>query len=63
MSFKPHSRNLLGLDLIAFTTKAERCAELGPLRGGSADETPRSVTPGEEFQVRVHTAQAIGEPA
>jgi hypothetical protein len=33
----------------------------GPFRGGSADETPRSVTPGEQFRVRVHAAQATGE--
>ena len=30
-------------------------------RGGSADEMPRSVTPGEEFSVRVHLAQALGD--
>jgi len=53
--------NLLGLDLMAFTTRASDTQGGGPFRGGSADETPRSVTPGEEFQVRVHTAQATAE--
>jgi LmbE family N-acetylglucosaminyl deacetylase len=50
-------RNLLGLDLVAFTTKADSAQGAGG-RGASADETPRSAVPGEEFRVRVHTAQA-----
>jgi LmbE family N-acetylglucosaminyl deacetylase len=50
----------LGLDLIAFTTH-ERTAQGGGFRGGGADETPRSVVPGEEFRVRVHAAQATKE--
>jgi len=53
-------KELLGLDLIAFTTKAENQPSFGG-RGASADETPRSVTPGEEFRVRVHAAQAMME--
>jgi len=52
---------LLGLDLIAFTTKADSVQSGGPFRGGSADETPRSVMPGEEFKVHVHTAKASSE--
>jgi hypothetical protein len=52
---------LLGLDLIAFTTKAENQPSFGG-RGSSADETPRSVTPGEEFRVSVHTTQANVKP-
>jgi LmbE family N-acetylglucosaminyl deacetylase len=43
--FQAAYKDLLGLDIIAFT----------------ADETSRSVTPGETFSVRVHTAQAAGE--
>ena len=58
--FQAALKDLLGLDLIAFTTKAESAPSGGP-RGGSADETPRSVTPGQEFRVRVHTAQATTE--
>ena len=54
-------KELLGLDLVAFTTKADRAQSGGPFRGGSADEMPRSVTPGEEFKVRVHAAQATAE--
>jgi LmbE family N-acetylglucosaminyl deacetylase len=50
-------RNLLGLDLIAFTARADGGQGGGPFRGGSADEMPRSVMPGEEFRVRVHTAR------
>ncbi|MGA3049321.1 MAG: PIG-L family deacetylase [Terracidiphilus sp.] len=53
-------KDLLGLDLIAFTTKAET-VERSAFRGGSADETPRSVSPGEEFRVRVHTTWATTE--
>jgi LmbE family N-acetylglucosaminyl deacetylase len=59
--FQSTFKELLGLDLIAFTTKADSVQSGGPFRGGSADETPRSVTPGEEFKVRVHAAQAFGE--
>jgi LmbE family N-acetylglucosaminyl deacetylase len=59
--FQTALKELLGLDLIAFTTKADNVQSGGPFRGGSADETPRSVTPGEEFKVRVHTAQATGD--
>jgi hypothetical protein len=58
--FQSALRELLGLDLIAFTTKAENQPSFGG-RGASADETPRSVTPGEEFRVRVHAAQAMME--
>jgi LmbE family N-acetylglucosaminyl deacetylase len=58
--FQSTFKQLLGLDLIAFTTQAAP-APAGPFRGGSADETPRSVTPGEDFRVRVHTAQATTE--
>jgi LmbE family N-acetylglucosaminyl deacetylase len=54
-------KKLLGLDLMAFTTKADSVQGGGPFRGGSADEMPRSVTPGEEIRVRVHTAQVTGE--
>jgi LmbE family N-acetylglucosaminyl deacetylase len=54
--FQSAFKELLGLDLIAFTTKADKIENSGP-RGGSADETSRSVTPGEEFRVRIHTAK------
>ena len=53
-------KDLLGLDLIAFTAHSGGGGG-GPGRGSSANETPRSVTPGEHFQVRVHTAQAVGQ--
>jgi LmbE family N-acetylglucosaminyl deacetylase len=51
-------RDSLGLDLIAFTARADSGQGGGPFRGGSADEMPRSVRPGEEFRVRAHAAQA-----
>ena len=54
-------KDFLGLDLIAFTARADGGQGGGPFRGGSADEMPRSVRPGEEFHVRVHTAQAADE--
>jgi LmbE family N-acetylglucosaminyl deacetylase len=57
--FQSALKDLLGLDLIAFTTRsAGRREGGGEGRGGSADETPASVTPGENFLVRVHTAHA-----
>ncbi len=59
--FQSALKELLGLDLIAFTAKAGNAPGGGPFRGGSADEMPRSVAPGEEFRVRVHTAQATAE--
>jgi len=58
--FQSVLKGLLELDMVAFTTKATT-AQDGGSRGGSADETPRSVVPGEEFRVRVHTAQALAE--
>ena len=59
--FQAALKNLLGLDLIAFTTKADSAQSSVPFRGGSPDETPRSVTPGEQFKVRIHTAQSTPE--
>jgi LmbE family N-acetylglucosaminyl deacetylase len=58
--FQSAFQNLLGLDLAAFTTKSANAQSGGP-RGGSADETPRAVSPGEELLVRVHTSQAAAE--
>ncbi len=58
--FQEALKDLLGLDLIAFTTGREG-APGGPQRGGSADETARSVWPGEEFGVRAHLAQGMHE--
>jgi LmbE family N-acetylglucosaminyl deacetylase len=58
--FQSALKNLLGLDLIAFTTHATKVEDAGP-RGGGPDETPRSVTPGEEFMVRLHTSNASPE--
>jgi LmbE family N-acetylglucosaminyl deacetylase len=55
--FQDALRLALGLDLMAFTTKQGN-AQGRQFRGGSADEAPRSISPGEEFRVRVHTAQA-----
>jgi LmbE family N-acetylglucosaminyl deacetylase len=56
--FQDALENLLGLDLVASSTKSTKAAENGGFRGGGPDETPRSVSPGEEFNVRVHTAHA-----
>jgi LmbE family N-acetylglucosaminyl deacetylase len=53
---------LLGLDMEAFAARSGGGSGGGPGgRGGSADEMARSVIPGEQFRVRVHTAQATGE--
>jgi LmbE family N-acetylglucosaminyl deacetylase len=59
--FQATLKELLGMDMIAFTAKAAGGQGGGPFRGGSADEMPRSVSPGEEFLVRVHTSQATAE--
>ncbi len=58
--FQSALKNLLGLDFVAFTTKSETAPSGGP-RGSGPDETPRSVTPGEQFRVRVHAAQSTSE--
>ncbi len=58
--FQAALRELLGLDVIAFRTNEEAAATSG-FRGSSADETPRSVSPGEEFNVRVHATRAAGD--
>jgi LmbE family N-acetylglucosaminyl deacetylase len=60
LQFQSALANLLGLDLIAFTTHATKIED-GGFRGNSADETPRSISPGEEFRVRIHTAKAAPE--
>jgi LmbE family N-acetylglucosaminyl deacetylase len=59
--FQSALKDLLGLDLVAFTTKSTNAQDGGGPRGGGPDETPRSVTPGEEFRVRIHTAHASSE--
>jgi LmbE family N-acetylglucosaminyl deacetylase len=53
--FQSTLRELLGIDVIAFRTKDAK-VQGGGFRGNSADETPDTVSPGEEFNVRVHTA-------
>jgi len=58
--FQTVLKNLLGLDLIAFTTHASKIED-GGFRGSGADETPRSVSPGADFNVRIHTAHAASE--
>jgi len=57
--FQAAFRDLLGLDLVAFTTSSGgRGQGLGG-RGASADETARSVYPGEDVSVRVHMSNAL----
>jgi LmbE family N-acetylglucosaminyl deacetylase len=58
--FQTVLKDLLGLEMVAFTTHASK-VEDGGFRGSSPDETPRSVTPGEEFNVRVHASTATAE--
>ncbi len=58
--FQDALKELLGLDMVAFRTKDQAAPGFGP-RGGSAEETPRSVSPGEEFRVRVHISHASGD--
>jgi LmbE family N-acetylglucosaminyl deacetylase len=58
--FQTAFKELLGLDLTAFTARAGEQGS-SPFGGTSADEMPRSVTPGQAFRVDVHTAHASGE--
>jgi LmbE family N-acetylglucosaminyl deacetylase len=58
--FQQALKDLLGLDMVAFATGSSGAPGYGG-RGGSADETARSVWPGEDFGVRVHTAHALGD--
>jgi LmbE family N-acetylglucosaminyl deacetylase len=58
--FQTALADLLGLDLLAYRTN-ERNVSSGGFRGSSADETPRSVAPGEEFRVHIHTSTANPE--
>jgi hypothetical protein len=53
-------KDLLGLDLDAFTSSSGE-GNRNPFGGASADEMARSVTPGEQFHVRVHTSHASSE--
>jgi LmbE family N-acetylglucosaminyl deacetylase len=45
--------DLLGIDVIAFRTRESHVTN-GGFRGNSADETSQSISPGEEFNIRVH---------
>ncbi|MGD0732473.1 MAG: PIG-L family deacetylase [Terracidiphilus sp.] len=58
--FQSALKDLLGLDLVAFTTRSTKIDSTG-FRGGGPDETPPSVFPGEDFNVRIHTAHASQE--
>jgi len=57
--FQRAFKDLLGLDLIGFVEHSGGGGGFG--RGSTADESARSVTPGEHFKVRVHTAQGVGQ--
>jgi LmbE family N-acetylglucosaminyl deacetylase len=58
--FQTALKDLLGLDMIAFTAGSGGGQGFAG-RGASADETARSVYPGENFGVRVHLFTALGE--
>jgi LmbE family N-acetylglucosaminyl deacetylase len=53
--FQSALKDMLGLAIQAYRANAGRGGR-GGFGGGSADETLPSVTPGQEFAVRVHTA-------
>jgi LmbE family N-acetylglucosaminyl deacetylase len=57
--FQTAFKDMLGLDLVAFTASGGGQGPGG--RGASADESARSVWPGEEFNVRVHLGDAAME--
>jgi len=54
--FQSALKNLLGLDLIAFTTYEKSPENSVSPKGNSPEETQRNVEPGEVFLVRVHFA-------
>ncbi len=56
--FQSALTQFLGVDMIAFTAGSSNTRQ-GGSRGTSADETPRSVSPGETFFVRVHAGGAV----
>jgi LmbE family N-acetylglucosaminyl deacetylase len=58
--FQSALADALGLDLVAFRTNDSHAQTAG-FRGASADEAATSVSPGEEFRVHVHAAQATKE--
>lgn len=59
LEFQSAFKELLGLDMLASTTVGG--GDRGGIGGARVgDETPRSVTPGEDFRVRVHATQALG---
>ena len=60
VQFQTAFKDLLGLDLVAFTAGGRSGQGPGG-RGGSADETARSIWPGEDFGVRVHLSSALGD--
>ena len=58
--FQSAFKNLLGLDMLALTTSGNESGRNGIMPGNFGDETARSVTPGQDFKVRVHVTQALG---
>ncbi|UWZ83776.1 PIG-L family deacetylase [Occallatibacter riparius] len=60
VDFQAALKELLGIDVVAFRTKESR-VQGGGFRGNSADEMSDSVSPGEDFNVRVHTAASSSE--
>jgi LmbE family N-acetylglucosaminyl deacetylase len=58
--FQVALKDLLGLDLIAFTAGGDGGQGYGGGRGASADESARSVYPGGDFSVRVHAYDGLG---
>ncbi len=57
---KPHWRNFSGWTLLPIE-RMRSSAQTGGFRGSSADETPRSVSAGEQFKVHVHTSSAASD--
>lgn len=55
--FQDALKELLGLELTAFTTHSGSVSSGGP-RGSSAEEMPPSVAPGQDLRVRVHVTGA-----
>lgn len=60
IQFQNALQELLGIDVIAFRTKEAKVSG-GGFRGNSADETSDTVSPGEAFNVRVHTAASSAD--
>jgi LmbE family N-acetylglucosaminyl deacetylase len=61
MQFQTTFRELLGIDLVAFTTKSTNVKDSNGPRVNGPDAMPSSVYPGEELNLHIHSAYASAQ--